>query len=252
MTELTWEYILKTQQEDFLRRLEFTCGHPSDRYSTFLTVGTNYFPLNYYPFELVQIFLDESKVNDFSEELTYKFGEDPEIDYDSFVNKFINQKIGKIGEEVVGLLLGSIGSSVSSVDYKIYKNGVGDGGVDLTVSAKNSKINIQVKTTAPLRINCLDDPYIPDEVDVKVHAIKSASWEVDGKGKSNNDLTIFVILMDEIIGDKPINNPHDCLIAGFLPSKEIETSRKYKINELFYSGGIRAYIKHLLCAKNST
>ena len=103
MTELTWEYILKIQQEDFLRRLEVTCEYPYNRYSAFLTVGTNYFPLDYYPFEAVQIFLDESKVHDFSEELTCKFGYNPEVDYDSFVNNCINQKIGKIAIIFVGM-----------------------------------------------------------------------------------------------------------------------------------------------------
>jgi hypothetical protein len=250
MPQPTWDYILKTQQEDFLSRLR-QCQQPCHGdLSDCLASGSNYWGQeSFNPFELANIYFQnegEADVDEFCRELTWKF-KDADYNLIDFIDTFINNKIGKIGEEAVKFYLSGL---ISSVDYRIYNQGEGDGGIDFILS-NNQKIAIQVKTAAPLRISCHEleyksiSPYIPWEIEIIIDAIESASWQVDIKGISNCSITIFVLLMNEVIGNELKGEPYQCLIAGFLPKDMLTPQKKYKIEDLFYSGGIRAYLQYL-------
>ena len=256
MTEPTWEYILKTQQEDFLERLkaslEFNPDYDEVRIHLARLDNDPVIDASS-PCESINIYFhpgEESDIDDFCTELAWKFCYNPYDDEPCFdPDIFINNKLGKIGEVAVKEYLGKW---VSNVDYNLYESG--DGGVDFFVIPDNF-IKIQVKTTAALRFTCqvlntkkqedIDDGgreffYNPYKY------IESSKWQVDAKSLKNTHLTIFVLLMNEIITDGLNANPYKCLLAGFLPNEKIFPNRKYSIAELLYSGGIRSYLKHLI------
>jgi len=250
MPEPSWEYILKSQQEDFLERLESSLEVSSycDT-SVHLARLDHCFPLGASsPCEIINISFEhdeEYEIDKFCGEITCKFSCNPDyFDYDVF----ISNKLGKIGEEAVKRYLGNW---INNVDYELYKGG--DGGVDF-ILRENNKIKIQVKTRAAFRLTCeyLERTENIDITDLCFHFfinaydyVKDAKWQVDNKAITENNLTIFVLVMNEVIGGELNENLYKCLIAGFLPSRKLSQTRKYSITELLYSGGIRGYLKHL-------
>jgi len=256
MPEPTWEYILKTQQEDFLERLKASLEFNPDYESPVYLARLNHDPISDVssPCESINISFhpnEESYIDNFCNELAWKFCDKPDEDepcFNSYI--FINNKLGKIGEVAVKKYLGNW---ISDVDYSFYDSG--DGGVDFSLIPPNNFIKIQVKTTVALRFTyqVLNTKKQEDINDCGIEFfynpykyIESSKWQVDAKALKNTHLTIFVLLMNEIIGDELNADPYKCILAGFLPNEKITPDRRYSIVELLYSGGIRSYLKHLI------
>ncbi|MDJ0555127.1 MAG: hypothetical protein QNJ68_11920 [Microcoleaceae cyanobacterium MO_207.B10] len=147
------------------------------------------------------------KLNCFCEELISKYYGKYR---DYFPHKFINYKIGKIGEASVKDYLGKL---ISYIDYKLYE--WGDGGTDFYLK-NNKSVSLQVKTTCFSRIFEKDIDYEVDEYEYFFYLeynyvnleqdkcekiLDGVKWKISEKEKNQNQFFIFVLLLNQVVGN---------------------------------------------------
>lgn len=156
MAELTWQKVLQAQQQDFIQRLKRSLDIEKTEVVTLSCLDYDYHYGFYecYPTEKISISLferREEEIDQFCWELAEKFDEDFSEDC------YMNNKIGKLGEEAVKIYLDEL---ITKVDYEIYCGG--DGGSDFFLK-KNNNIGLQVKTKTLNRISFKDEDNLNDE-----------------------------------------------------------------------------------------
>lgn len=241
MNNISWEKVLEIQQEDFIKRLKaayypvqlsatplsiFHCGEPD----LFPDQSCERIDLNLDRFQ-------DLKINEFSNELAE--------DEDSYMNHMI----GKIGEESLKVYLGS---NLSPVDYEV-RNG-GDGGVDFVWKFRTD-ISIQVKTRILGRIKQPQiEAYTNSDIFDMAHFvlrdkpnefIDDMYWNIKPEEKEKNKILVCILLMNFAYLDQMVDSVHSCIMAGFKPTNMITHDRDLKLDQLFYIGGLRAYLQSL-------
>ncbi len=269
MPEINWMTILESQQDEFIINLRnrmpaFTRG----KYD--FDEAIHLYSLDY-DGELEEDGLAE-KLNWFCEELTYKYNGD------YFPHKFINYKIGKVGEESVKDYLGKL---ISNVNYELYE--WGDDGTDFYLTS-NTSVNLQVKTTCFSRIleynieygedtyeyfSDLEYNYINLESDKCEKIIDGLKWKISEKEHKKNQICIFVLLLNQVVRDEMPNYVDikeidkevvsytneavyhfDCnaiyssILCGFKPTDLLKPDTDIYLKDLFYIGGLKGYLKH--------
>ncbi|NES02055.1 MAG: hypothetical protein F6K22_03945 [Okeania sp. SIO2F4] len=195
----------------------------------------------------------------------------------------VNYKIGKVGEESVKQYLGRL---ISDVDYELYE--WGDDGTDFYFR-NNTSVSLQVKTTCFDRTleKCLDLElnkfeldedeylyysymnYVNLEHDKCEKIIDIIKWKISGKEHKKNQICIFVLLLNQVVGDEMPNYVDikeidqevvsyrneavyhfDCnaiyssILCGFKPTYLLKPDTDIYLKDLFYIGGIKGYLKH--------
>lgn len=136
---------------------------------------------------------------------------------------FINNMKGKLGEEVVKARLGNF---VTEVDYE--KKIGGDGKVDFTLKS-NSYIGIQVKA--------------------RQGNINTLRWSIDAEEIDKNTVLVCILIQEEV---SEAQAEYHLVLGGFLPTNIIQprlngnNSISFKIEDLFYGGGLRCYLEEYL------
>ena len=255
MAELTWQEILRAQQQDLINRLKFI--HDSRnysckflRFSTLNLIDESCVPVAGHNSEIIELdFCDEheSEIRGFCCEMVDKYMDNNSNVYPN--DSYINYKIGKLGEEAVKVYLGDL---IDEVNYKLSEHG--DGGVDFTL-AKNRNIKIQVKTSSLNRISYDHiDKYKLTDDDIggilqppeQYHfgAINN-SWSISSEESYKNNILICVLLLNSIDNERIINKTYRCLMAGFILIEKKADKQIFKIDELLYMGGIKGYLESL-------
>jgi len=210
MPEINWMTILESQQDEFIINLKH-------RMPAFTRSEYDFDEaIHLYPsfFEYPSVFDDfldlEEQMNWFCEQLTYKYN------YCYFPDKFINYKVGKIGEESVKYYLGKL---ISNVDYELYE--WGDDGKDFYL-ASNKSVSLQVKTTCfdrtlentfysvldecgfseDVYFDIQEDYYRNLEHDECEKIIDEIKWKINEKEQQKNQICIFVLLLNQVVGDR--------------------------------------------------
>ncbi|WP_287523864.1 hypothetical protein [Okeania sp. SIO2C2] len=215
----------------------------------------------------------EEKMNRFCEELTWKYNRN------YFPDKFINYKIGKIGEESVKQYLGEL---ISDIDYKLYE--WGDAGTDFYLR-DNRAVNLQVKTTCFDRIldryiDCEIDEFIYElyrgyvnlEHDLCQKFLDRVKWKISEKEQKKNKICIFVLLLNPVVADRipsyvdidaidkylipylmrtnsgfpQIDVSYSSILCGFKPTDLLKPDTDIYLKDLFYIGGLKGYLKHFI------
>jgi hypothetical protein len=250
MIKHLWISILEEQQKEFIdNKLIGNLWDDSLK-------GFNY---SRYWDEVQTLYLDEEqeeKINDFCYALTEKYISyyDPDNFYDPDI--FMNYKIGKLGEESVKSYLGDL---INNVDYKLYESG--DGGYDFYLKNKPS-FKIQVKATCLLRVNNskleqLTNDHV-NEIEIDIYCnpelyFEKLKWKISQNEKDKNNIAIFVVLIDPILGDEIrcqyrdeiFRFSYNFIIAGFQEMASLKADSDIKINELLYKGGLKGYLKYM-------
>ncbi|NEN90603.1 MAG: hypothetical protein F6K48_17495, partial [Okeania sp. SIO3H1] len=269
MPEVNWMKILESQQDEFIIKLK-------ERMPAF-TRSKYDFDEAIHLYSLVD--LDDidltDKLNWFCQELTYKYYGGYS---DYFPDEFINYKIGKIGEESVKQYLGKL---ISNVNYELYE--WGDDGTDFYLT-NNKSVKLQVKTTCFSRIleENIDYEYEEDEYeyfcvleldyvnlehDECQKILDGVKWKISEKEHKKNQICIFVLLLNQVVGDRMhnyveikeidkefvsyINHPvydFDCngiyssILCGFKPTNLLKPNTDIYLKDLFYIGGLKGYL----------
>lgn len=264
MPEINWMTILASQQDDFIIKLKH-------RMPAF-TRGKYDFDEATHVYSLDDSDDIREKMNWFCEELTYKYNNG-----DYFADKFANYKIGKIGEESVKKYLGKL---ISNVNYELYE--WGDDGKDFYLR-DNRAVNLQVKTTCFSRIleyieygedtydyfSALEYDYVHLKHDECHKIIDEVKWKISEKEHKKNQICIFVLLLNQVVGDEMPNYvdikeidkevvsyrneavyDFDCnaiyssILCGFKPTDLLQPDTDIYLKDLFYIGGLTGYLKH--------
>ena len=272
MPEVNWMTILESQQDEFIIKLIYRMpGFTRGKYD--FDEATHVYSLDY-DGELEEDELAE-KLNGFCEELTYKYCGGYS---DFFPHEFINYKIGKVGEESVKDYLGKL---ISDVDYELYE--WGDDGTDFYLTS-NTSVKLQVKTTCFSRIleynieygedtydyfSALEYDYVNLEYDECEKILDGLKWKISEKEKNQNQICIFVLLLNQVVGDRMPNYVDikeidkevvsyrneavyhfDCnaiyssILCGFKPTDLLKPDTDIYLKDLFYIGGLKGYLKH--------
>ena len=255
MTEITWQSILKSQQQDFIRRLKFSydsrnCSCEFLQFSNLNLIDESCVPVAGHNSEIIELDLcneHENEIHEFCCELTNKYWNENSNTY--LDDSYINYKIGKLGEEAVKVYLDDL---IDEVNYKLSEHG--DGGVDFTF-AKNRNIKIQVKTISLNRISCdridkyqlTDDDigYLLQAPEQYCFEAMNNSWSISSEESYKNNILICVLLLNSIDGERIINNTYKFLMAGFILIEKKADKQIFKIDELLYMGGIKGYLESL-------
>lgn len=269
MPEINWMTILESQQDEFIIKLKHRMPAFTDSKYDFDEA------IHLYAGEYPSVFDDlldlEEQMNCFCEELTYKYNDD------YFPDRFINYKIGKIGEESVKQYLGNL---ISDVNYELYK--WGDDGKDFYLRS-NKSVNLQVKTTCFSRfleqdIDCEIDEFIYElyggyvnlEHNLCQKFLDRVKWKISEKEQKKNQICIFVLLLNPVVGDiipsyvdiyeidkdlilypmitnssfSQIDVSYSSILCGFKPTDLLKADTDIYLKDLFYIGGIKGYLKH--------
>ena len=62
---------------------------------------------------------------------------------------------------------------------------------------------------------------------------------------NQNRVLICVLFLTPILAEEVYRKYYRCLMAGFIPIEQKSDSQSFKMNELFYLGGIKAYLESL-------
>ncbi|NEO55364.1 MAG: hypothetical protein F6K54_21210 [Okeania sp. SIO3B5] len=265
MPEINWMTILESQQDEFIIKLKdmmpgFTRGK--------------------YDFdEAIHLYSvcdgddeKEEQMNWFCTELTYKYNHG-----NLLPDKFMNYKIGKIGEESVKQYLGKL---ISDVDYELYE--WGDDGTDFYLRDKRA-VSLQVKTTCFNRIlekdiDCeidefiyeLSEGYVNLEHDLCQNFLDIVKWKISEKEQNKSQVCIFVLLLNQVVGDRissyvdiekidkdlilyrmitnssspQIDLSYSSILCGFKPTDLLKPDTDIYLKDLFYIGGLKGYLKH--------
>ncbi|MEC4813346.1 MAG: hypothetical protein SAK29_08760 [Scytonema sp. PMC 1069.18] len=229
MKEPSWQGILQGQQQDFIQRLKYyLCVYPQEADVVFLNrlISNHYCKLSYHS-ELISILFDceqEEEIHNFCLEIFNKFN----LEYHP--DDYMNNKIGKIGEEAINVCLGDL---VTKVDYKIYERG--DQGIDLLL-INNQSIGIQIKTKTLNRITFREidkyklNNYDVNDTELQLHLsasdrIDNITWSISEKEIATNTVLICVLILNSIAVDQIEGNSYDCVIAGFKPTREMKNAQ---------------------------
>jgi len=256
MTKLTWYGILEEQQKDFIQRLKsYLSGYDPESPGSPVTLSCLehdfYEQCECHYSEVIKIDYPyeqfEEEINEHSDEMTRKFfdpsaGKEPEYYY-------VNNKIGKLGEEAIKVCLGNL---VSNVDYQI--SSCGDGGSDFHL-VSNTSIKLQVKTRIRTRISQREKHKINEQgycyYDYQLNSrdniegLDKIAWKIKPEEVRNNSILVCVLMLNNIAGDEIIGQGYSLAIAGFKPTDMINNGESIKMKDLFYGGGIRAYLKSI-------
>ncbi|MEM1168741.1 MAG: hypothetical protein AAGJ08_06575 [Cyanobacteria bacterium P01_H01_bin.35] len=269
MPEINWMTILESQQDEFIIKLKermpaFTRSEYDFDEAIHLYSLVDYGCLG-------QDELEE-KLNWFCQELTYKYNQD------YFPDKFMNYKMGKIGEESVKQYLGEL---ISNVNYELYE--WGDGGNDFYLTS-NKSVSLQVKTKCFSRnfkkyINCEVDEnedfyslymdYVNLEHDECQKILDGVKWKISEKEQKKNQICIFVLLLNQVVGDEmpnyvdikeidkevvshinqavgnfQCNCIYSSILCGFKPTDLLKPDTYIYLKDLFSIGGLKGYLKH--------
>ncbi len=132
---------------------------------------------------------------------------------------FVSYLKGKLGEEVVKERLADF---ITEVDYE--KRFGGDGNVDFTLTA-NPLIGIEVKS--------------------RHGYFNKVRWSVSVDEVQKNAVIVCVLIQEEV---NEAQSKYNMVLAGFLPTEMIKLRTgkiSFGIEQLFYAGGLRAYLEHL-------
>ncbi|MGB3514192.1 MAG: hypothetical protein WBA93_34280 [Microcoleaceae cyanobacterium] len=266
MPEINWMTILESQQDEFMIKLKHRM--PAFTESKYDFDEAIHLYAGEYPSFFDDLLDLEEQMNWFCEELTYKYNDD------YFPDKFINYKIGKVGEESVKQYLGNL---ISDVDYELYE--WGDDGKDFYLRS-NKSVNLQVKTTCFSRIlepdidykadkneyfYYLHQEYVNLEDDKCEKIIDTIKWKISEKEHKKNQICIFVLLLNQVVGDETyqyvdptvidkdlirysittqIDITYSSILCGFKPTDFLKPNTDIYLKDLFYIGGLKGYIKH--------
>jgi hypothetical protein len=256
MTKLTWHGILEAQQKDFIQRLKsYLSGYEPESPGSPVTLSCLehdfYEQCECHYSEIIEIHYPfpqfEEDIDNHSYQMINKFPR--QSNYYSYEDCYANYKIGKLGEEAVKICLDKL---VSKVDYKIDE--LGDGGSDFYL-ASNKSIKLQVKTKVRSRIYQREKDEINERVvcyyDRRLNSrdnideLDNIKWSINSKEVKNNSLIICVLMLNPVAGDEIIGQGYSLAIAGFKPTDMINNRESIKIKDLFYGGGIRAYLESI-------
>ncbi|MGB6300284.1 MAG: tetratricopeptide repeat protein [Rivularia sp. (in: cyanobacteria)] len=132
---------------------------------------------------------------------------------------FVSYLKGKLGEEVVKERLADF---ITEVDYE--KRFGGDGNVDFTLTA-NPLIGIEVKS--------------------RYGYFNKVRWSVSVDEVQKNAVIVCVLIQEEV---NEAQSKYNMVLAGFLPTEMIKLRTgkiSFGIEQLFYAGGLRAYLESL-------
>ena len=132
---------------------------------------------------------------------------------------FVSYLKGKLGEEVVKERLADF---ITEVDYE--KRFGGDGNIDFTLTA-NPLIGIEVKS--------------------RHGYFNKVRWSVSVDEVQKNAVIVCVLIQEEV---NEAQSKYNMVLAGFLPTEMIKLRTgkiSFGIEQLFYAGGLRAYLEHL-------
>ncbi|WP_414624915.1 tetratricopeptide repeat protein [Calothrix sp. CCY 0018] len=132
---------------------------------------------------------------------------------------FVSYLKGKLGEEVVKERLADF---ITEVDYE--KRFGGDGNVDFTLTA-NPLIGIEVKS--------------------RHGYFNKVRWSVSVDEVQKNAVIVCVLIQEEV---NEAQSKYNMVLAGFLPTEMIKLRTgkiSFGIEQLFYAGGLRAYLEYL-------
>ena len=132
---------------------------------------------------------------------------------------FVSYLKGKLGEEVVKERLADF---ITEVDYE--KRFGGDGNVDFTLTA-NPLIGIEVKS--------------------RHGYFNKVRWSVSVDEVQKNAVIVCVLIQEEV---NEAQSKYNMVLAGFLPTEMIKLRTgkiSFGIEQLFYAGGLRAYLESL-------
>lgn len=256
MTKLTWHGILEAQQKDFIQRLKsYLSGYEPESPGSPVTLSCLehdfYEQCECHYSEIIEIHYPfpqfEEDIDNHSYQMIDKFP--PQSNDYSYEDCYASNKIGKLGEEAVKVCLGNL---VSNIDYQIYS--CGDGGIDFYL-ASNKSIKLQVKTKAISRIFQREKDEINErgicDYDYRLNSrdnideLDTIKWSINSKEVKNNNLIVCVLMLNTVAGDEITGQGYSLVIAGFKPTDMINNRESIKIKDLFYGGGIRAYLESI-------
>lgn len=255
MNNLTWQKILECQQKDFVERLKSSL---TSRFCLEMNIlkSSGYPPLydnSTFHQELIEVTLispQDTKINDFFNQVCC---------LDKYnINKYISYKRHKICEEAVKVYLNN---SITEVNYTsdydfpnastnfIFKNNIN---INIIVESKTlSKIGLREADERKLTEEHLSESVVK-LCEREVKQIHNLSWTIEQNNTHKINIIIFVLFLDWRKVNKINNNSFDCIICGFKPIKELAIIQSnqnkpfsIKIENLFYAGGLRAYLESL-------
>jgi hypothetical protein len=236
MTELTWQDILHAQQQDFINRLEISSKSNSDltdflRFSSVEIAAKSDLDLRGLNAEIIELsFPADEETDSFCDgEYSERYSR----------NLSVNSSIDKLGIAAIkAYLFGLLDDKFDNEDNLYLAN--------------NSRIKFKVKTQCLKKDICqedneneLDEAIFDDFSPDLLAESKNIEWTITPEESNQNQILICVLFLTPILAEEVYRKYYKCLMAGFIPLKQKSASQSFKMNELFYMGGIRAYLESL-------